>query len=598
MTGQPTDLSVPDPRAAHGAYTPAVAESATIAATRVDGSVPARAFLVVQLPELGSRIVELVDGGEVTFGRSRGAVVSIKDDNVSRMHTAIRRTGDAIQVEDLGSRNGTWVNGQRIEGVCRLAAGDELAIGGIHVVVNATSALRRAAWIVDAAEGERRLAAEVDRAVRYHRPTTIALLQITEDRNDRALDAIAELLRPMDLVAEHVGDDYLVILPELDRTDGAAAVAGFAAAVQRAGAELAVGIVVCPSDATTGEAVIGGLRSNLRKAGTAKARSVVAAPPGGPPAGPVVRDPAMQRVYSLVDKIAASTMTALILGETGVGKELVVEAIHKASSRRGKPLVKLNCAALADTLLESAMFGHERGAFTGADARKRGYFEVASGGTLLLDEVGEMSLALQAKLLRVLEHKRITRVGGTAEVDIDVRVIAATHRDLEAEVRAGRFRSDLLFRIGGFTIAVPPLRDRRSEIVPLAEHFVRLAAASLGRPAPPLAADARDALGAYSWPGNVRELENAIDRALVLCGDQLTAADLPDRVVTLSERVQPIVKTTDIQGHLAELERAAIATALTDNGNNQTRTARALGLSRRALIYKMEKYGFKARPGT
>src|SRR3989442_2562091 len=205
----------------------------------------------------------------------------------------------------------------------------------------------------------------------------------------------------------------------------------------------------------------------------------------------------MKGVYWFVDRIADTPMTVLILGETGVGKELVAEAIHTKSSRRERLLIKLNCAALPETLLESELFGYERGAFTGADRRKVGFFEAADGGTLFLDEIGEMPLNLQAKLLRVLERKVITRVGGTTEVATDARLIAATHRDLEAEVHSGRFRQDLMFRIGGFTLVVPPLRDRPTEIIPLAEHFARTVAAEQGRAAPALTDDARDALAGY-----------------------------------------------------------------------------------------------------
>ncbi len=256
----------------------------------------------------------------------------------------------------------------------------------------------------------------------------------------------------------------------------------------------------------------------------------------------------------------------------------------------------LNCAALPETLLESELFGHERGSFTGADRRKIGFFEAADGGTLFLDEIGDMPLTLQAKLLRVLERKVITRVGGTTEVPTDARLIAATHRDLDADVRAGRFRQDLLFRIGGFTLMVPPLRDRAAEIVPLAEHFARLTAIEQGRSVPAFADDARDALTGYAWPGNVRELRNAIERALVLCADKITATDLPDRLSDNGQRVRPVTNAADMRGHLAEVERAAIVAALDAETNNQTRAARRLGLSRRALIYKMEKYGLKPPP--
>jgi len=251
---------------------------------------------------------------------------------------------------------------------------------------------------------------------------------------------------------------------------------------------------------------------------------------------------------------------------------------------------------LPETLLESELFGHERGAFTGADRKKIGFFEAADGGTLFLDEIGEMPLSLQAKLLRVLERKVITRVGGTAEVATDARLIAATHRDLDADVRSGRFRQDLLFRIGGFTIVVPPLRDRPREIVPLAELFARTTASEQGRAVPVLSQDAREVLTGYTWPGNVRELKNAIERALVLCTDTITAADLPDKMRDMAQRTRPIAIAADVRGHLAEVERAAIVAALEADGGNQTRAAKRLGLSRRALIYKLEKYGLKPPP--
>ncbi|MFN0246814.1 MAG: sigma-54 interaction domain-containing protein, partial [Kofleriaceae bacterium] len=348
-----------------------------------------------------------------------------------------------------------------------------------------------------------------------------------------------------------------------------------------------------PDDGTRVEHLVGQLRVGLRSGRPPRAETEV-------PRSPLVHDPAMQRVYTLVDRIADSAMTALILGETGVGKEVICEAIHARSSRRERPLIKLNCAALPETLLESELFGHERGAFTGADRRKVGFFEAADGGTLFLDEIGDMPLTLQAKLLRVLERKVITRVGGTTEVATDARVIAATHRDLDADVRAGRFRQDLLFRIGGFTIVVPPLRDRPEEILPLADRFIRNGA-DPARATPQLTPEARDAMLGYAWPGNVRELKNAIERALVLCDETITVGDLPERMLDASKRMRPIgaslnTGSRDVRGQLAEVERAAIVAALDADGHNQTRAARRLGLSRRALIYKMEKYGLKAAP--
>ena len=555
-----------------------------VGVTELAVATEARAFLVIQGDDGGSRVVDLPDGVDVTFGRSRGATITVDHDKVSRMHARVKRTGDLIEVEDLGSRNGTRVNADKVEGVRRLAPGDELSVGPILAVVGVTSGLRRSNAIADAATGEARLTAEVDRAVRYHRPVTVALIRCT---NDGVVDSIASTLRPMDLLAEDAGDDYLMILPELGRADGAAAVQRALDFAVAAHTTANAATALCPDDGTTFDALIGQLRSGLRTGRITRTEATT-------PTAPVVVDPTMQRVHGLVERIADTAMTVLILGETGVGKELVCEAIHGRSSRRDRPLIKLNCAALPETLLESELFGHERGAFTGADRKKVGFFEAADGGTLFLDEIGDMPLSLQAKLLRVLEKKVITRVGGTTEIPTDARLIAATHRDLEADVRTGRFRQDLLFRIGGFTIVVPPLRDRGAEILPLAEHFARTAATEQGRPVPTFAEDARSTLAGYTWPGNVRELKNAIERALILCGEQITTTDLPDKLRDAAQRTSPVA--ADVRGHLAEVERAAIVAALEAESQNQTRSARRLGLSRRALIYKMEKYGLKAPP--
>jgi DNA-binding NtrC family response regulator/pSer/pThr/pTyr-binding forkhead associated (FHA) protein len=555
-------------------------------ATSLGASDQPRAFIVVH-HDGTSRLVELPSDIEVTFGRSRGATIMVDHDKVSRVHARLRRIGPVLEIEDLESRNGTRVNGERTEGVTRLRAGDEISIGPATAVVGYSTALHRTTPVADADTGEARLAAEVDRSVRYHRPVTVALLRTP---SDPLVDAIARALRPMDLIAEDVGDDYLVILPELSRSEGRDTIERLVGLARLTGGTIASASAVCPDDGTTVEVLIDRLRTMLR-GGKPRHRTQPIAE-----AGPVVSDPAMQRVYSLVERIADSAMTVLILGETGVGKELVTEAVHQRSSRRNQPLIKLNCAALPETLLESELFGYERGAFTGADKRKIGFFEAADGATLFLDEIGDMPLSLQAKLLRVLERKVITRVGGTAEIAADARVIAATHRDLEADVRAGRFRQDLLFRIAGFTLAVPPLRDRPTEIIPLAEHFVRLAADEQSRPAPALSEDAREALAAYAWPGNVRELKNAVERALVLCSEEITCADLPDKLHDAGSRVRPVARTSDVRGQLAEVERSAIVAALEADANNQTRAARRLGLSRRALIYKMEKYGLKEPP--
>jgi transcriptional regulator with PAS, ATPase and Fis domain len=309
-------------------------------------------------------------------------------------------------------------------------------------------------------------------------------------------------------------------------------------------------------------------------------------------------DPQVKRLYENLALVAASSLTVLVLGETGVGKELAAEAVHRLSPRSAGPLVKINCASLPESLLESELFGYERGAFTGAARRKQGYFEAAHHGTLFLDEIGEMPLGLQAKLLRVLERRAIIRVGATAEVEVDVRIVAATNRDLEGEVARGAFREDLYYRVSGFTVMVPPLRDRPGEIVPLAQRFLRGFAAELGQAAPELSEAAVRALQAHSWPGNVRELRNTMERALALhTAGVIEVSHLSDRVRegARAPRAAPpsAAVVADLGSQVAALERSAIAAALESCGGNQTQAARVLGITRRALLYKLDKLGLR-----
>jgi two-component system response regulator AtoC len=306
--------------------------------------------------------------------------------------------------------------------------------------------------------------------------------------------------------------------------------------------------------------------------------------------GVVVADPRLVRVFDMVRRVAPTPTTVLILGETGAGKEVVAEQIHRQSKRAGGPLVRLNCGSLPPTLLESELFGHEKGAFTGADRKKLGYLDAADGGTLFLDEIGELTLAMQARLLRVLETRRFMRVGARDETAVDVRIVAATNRDLEAEAGAGRFREDLYFRLAAFVIEIPPLRDRPAEITLLTELFLRRFAARMGMAPPLIAPDAVAAIARHRWPGNVRELRNAIERAIVLVdAGVLRAEHLPDAVRGLAAESAPS-SGAGMRDQLDELEQRNIVAALAAEHGNQTRAAKRLGISRRALIYKMAKH--------
>jgi two-component system NtrC family response regulator len=311
----------------------------------------------------------------------------------------------------------------------------------------------------------------------------------------------------------------------------------------------------------------------------------------------VGKSKAMESVFAVMKRVADTPTTVLVSGESGTGKELIARALHKASSRSSSPFVSINCAAVPENLLESELFGYEKGAFTGAISLKQGKFEFANGGTLFLDEVGEMSLNLQVKLLRVLQEHEFQRVGGNKDIQVDVRIIAATNKNLREEVDGGRFRGDLFFRLNVVRIEVPPLRDRRDDIPFLVAHFVNRLAEKLGCGIRTLDPDVTSALYSYSWPGNVRELENVIERALVLSrGQTITLEDLPPEVrkaspVEDSFDPSPFSGDKNLADTLDALEERMIRQALKKAGNVQAQAAKTLGISRSNLQYKMKKYG-------
>ncbi|MBI5513727.1 MAG: sigma 54-interacting transcriptional regulator [Deltaproteobacteria bacterium] len=304
--------------------------------------------------------------------------------------------------------------------------------------------------------------------------------------------------------------------------------------------------------------------------------------------GAVVAHPSMRALYALVERVAMSDINALVLGETGVGKELLVEALHRGSRRASQPLVRLNCAALSPTLVESELFGYEKGAFTGALSARAGLLEAAHGGTLFLDEVGDLPAALQAKILRVIEDRQVLRVGAQRTREVDVRFVAATHRDLRAEVQLGTFRRDLYYRLNGIVLAIPPLRERVAEVRPLAEHF--LAKARPGVRGGPLDPAVVAVLEAHDWPGNVRELRNVIGRAVILAGDgPITLAELPEELRLRASR--PPSDAPKLRDEMGAIERRRIEDALARTNGNQTHAAVLLGMPRRTLVARLKQYG-------
>jgi two-component system, NtrC family, response regulator AtoC len=546
-----------------------VSSGTTVDATRGDAPDPAvgsRAYLVVR--EGGrAQVIHLDEGAEVLVGRSSEATVHVDDVKASREHARFERRGGALALVDLGSRNGTHLNGQRVQGTTRpLRSGDVVRIGGVEILVAETAGLATPS-------AGARATAEVARLVAGGGAAAVLRLSVTSAE----LARLAPMLAGAALVEEQADGDCACLYSHARVAAAAAAAAG----------TLVPGAVVAvaraPADGVTFDALWA-----ATEGGPLAAR----APTPAPPPGIVVGDPQMVRVFELVRKVAATPTTVLILGDTGVGKEIVAEQLHAQSPRAAGPFMRLNCGSLPETLLESELFGHERGAFTGADRRKEGYVEAAGGGTLFLDEIGELALPMQTRLLRVLENGRFMRVGGREEIAVDLRVVAATNRDLEAEVKAGRFRSDLYFRLSAFVIRVPRLRDRPAEIELLADLFARQFAKRMGAAPPVIAPEALQLLRRHAWPGNVRELRNVMEYATVLADrGTLRAEHLPESVR------QPAAAGAGAGGpmraQLAEIEERAIREALDAEDGNQTRAARRLGLSRRALLYKLDKYGRK-----
>jgi DNA-binding NtrC family response regulator len=432
--------------------------------------------------------VSLPDDRPFVIGRDPDTDLPLVDGGASRRHAQLARAADGrVWISDLGSRNGTWVEGARLTAPRPLASGEELHIGGVTLV--------------------------------FH---------VEEPLDARVTDALGVTAPPTRL--------------EMD------------------------GRVV------------------------------------------LIADPAMRRIYELLQRLARSSLPVLITGETGTGKENAAYAVHHHSPRRAGPFLSLNCAAIAETLVESELFGHERGAFSGAVRAKPGLFEAASGGTLFLDELGELSLGTQAKLLRALETQRILPVGAVQERSIDVRLVAATHRDLPAEVAAGRFRQDLLYRLGAATVQLPPLHMRTREIPVLVAAFLADACRKLGRAPlamPPLSLQL---LIGHRWPGNVRELRNLIEYlAAVVVGDRVEPRDLPDALrrplLPDAQPASPTLPTTasppaqqpmrPLADEIRELERTRIVAALAQAGGVQKRAAELLGVPLRTFMDKLKHHGLR-----
>ena len=304
------------------------------------------------------------------------------------------------------------------------------------------------------------------------------------------------------------------------------------------------------------------------------------------------RSPAMNSLFETMALVAPSEATVLIVGDSGTGKELIASAVHQNSPRKDRPLIKVNCAALPETLLESELFGHEKGAFTGAIARKQGRFQLAHKSSIFLDEIAEMAPATQAKILRVLQEREFEPVGSSQTFKVDTRIIAATNKNLEEEIKAGRFREDLYYRINVVTLVVPPMRERREDIPLLADFFLKQYAEKNNRPIKGFTPRAVDLLMRYDWPGNVRELENVVERAVIMArGDMITPLEFPDVLQDLDEEAKASPLALTAGRSLKEVEKVMILRTLEETGGNRTHAAMSLGISRRTLQLKLKEYG-------
>jgi two-component system response regulator AtoC len=537
--------------------------------------------------------------GILTVGRSTRSDVQIEDPMASREHGRLHLDSQ-IYVEDLGSGNGTRVRDLAIEKGTLVAInpGEGVTIGSTVLMVqhNRSHVGRQRLWSHAYFEG--RLEAECSRSDAAGGTFALARLRIERPLPWTALAPVfAREVPPPHLFGAYGPNDYELLLLEKSHDEVELLLANIRRGLElQAGSEVRTPAAWFPRDGRSADALIARVNGLLRRNQPDVAPRLLPGPGEE-------RSTAMARVQDLAMRAAPSTINILIMGETGVGKDVMARMIHHRSSRADKPFLALNCAGLTESLIETELFGHEKGSFSGATQQKLGLLETADGGTVFLDEVGELPPTVQAKLLRVIEMREVLRVGGLRTRSIDVRFIAATNRDLEAEVMHDRFRRDLFFRLNGISLTIPPLRERLSEIEPLARTFVAEACAELGRTPPAMGDAVLDVLESYSWPGNIRELKNYMDRALVLCEDEILPSHLPLEKMTHDARryvigvginadTLPMSERRAASGDPRQDERQRMFDALTAAGGNQTRAAESIGMPRRTFVSKLDRYGF------
>jgi DNA-binding NtrC family response regulator len=574
---------------------------------------PERLTLVVYHRDGAERVI-LRPNTPVVVGRAPPSHVQIRDASLSREHARFTLSSGLVTVEDLRSTNGTWVSGVRAARA-ELKPGDEAILGDVIVSIQTVGPADDARTALLSHDRFRiALEDEAVRARRFGRGFAVIMVHPAQGAPAhvaRFYPRVLARIQPVDRAALYSPDTLAILVLET----GAEAALDLARTITAVDGEpvLLAGVASFPEAATGAEELLELCWSASRSATAedpvrvAATRSTLSGVAGPCQKGdePVIISPAMRHVFVTVARIAESRITVLLLGETGVGKELIARALHERSSRRGRSMVSINCGAIPPQLVESTLFGHDRGAFTGASQQQQGLFEAANGGTVFLDEIGELPPPAQIALLRVLETRRVRRVGSSREVEVDARIIAATHRDLEVMCVSGEFRRDLLYRLNAMVLTIPPLWERREEIEPLALRFLHQANQANDRAIRGFEPGALALLRGYSWPGNVRELRNAIERAVVIAdGEWITEEELPERVraacsATSGEREgeEPALgaagRADSFKVRLMRYEAEIIVEALREAGWNQTAAANALGMPLRTLVHKMKALGIK-----
>jgi two-component system, NtrC family, response regulator AtoC len=532
---------------------------------------------VFNLRALGPEFVfsiSLPPAGTVTLGRSSEADVKLDDPSVSRLHARLRISGSGVSIEDLGSANGTRVGSRtlRRDEVAVFDPGHAANLGNVTLVLSLGHDPTPRSFVVASQEFAAALAHASARAGRGEPGSALARFYVAGRLPARDVEqALEERIPSKSLIALNAAGDYALLFQGVGVAEGRAHLERSAARLRAQGATVSFELEHVDGD-------VDRTTTFLSKP-----------PPRQQPAAPAGQPTAMDRVRQLVALVANSDITVLLIGETGVGKEVTADEIHRRSSRAPGPFLPMNCGAFSETLLEAELFGYEKGAFTDAKQAKPGLLEAAKGGTVFLDEVGEMPQRLQVKLLRVLEERKVLRVGSSIYRPIDVRFVAATNRNLEREVEAGNFRRDLYFRLNGIIIQLPPLRERREEILPLAETFLGRAANTAGRNPPALPPETRDVLMRHNWPGNVRELRNVMERAVLLCqGGVIRPDDL--HLEHPEAPASNVVDSETSTSNTDDDERRRIEGVLLECGGNQTQAAKKLGISRGTLLARLDAY--------